>query len=583
VKQQRPTRRRNVKLEPPPAWRARAVLIGFAVFGVVLAGRAFDLQVVEHEFLAQEGEKRHLRTVEVPAVRGAIRDRNGEPLALSAPTESVWAVPSALLEAPEKLGPLARVLDMKTDDLRERLRAHASRQFLYLRRQLSPAEGRMVMAVEAPGVFLQREYKRYYPAGEAAAQLVGLTNIDGAGQEGLELALQARLDGQPGSRRVIKDRLGRVVDDIAEFAPPRAGQDIRLTVDLRLQYAAYRELKAAVERNRASSGMVVMVEPSSGDVLAMASYPSFNPNNRDALDPSGLRHRAVTDTFEPGSTIKPLIMARALDEGRIGPGSVIDTEGGVWRVSRDLTVRDFRDYGDVDLKRLLTKSSNVGAAKIGLELGPESVWQAYLDFGFGAETASGFPGERTGVLRDFYNWGRVETATAAYGYGVAVTGLQLAGAYAALANDGLAQSLKLVREQTQVLGSEPRQVVTPQAARTVRQKMSGVVSNEGTASRAALPGYSVAGKTGTVRKVGGSGYNRERHQSLFVGMTPLDNPRVVTVVVIDEPRGKDYYGGAVAAPVFARVMRDALRVMKVRPDQGGTLTADAAAADGERS
>lgn len=584
AKRNRSHPRPNMKLEPPPEWRARAVLIGFALFAVILAGRAFELQVVQQDFLVDQGDRRHLRTVSVPAVRGSIRDRNGEPLALSAPTESVWTIPAALLEAPEKLGPLARLLGMKTSELRARLEKYKSRKFLYLRRQLSPAEGRLVTAIDAPGVFLQREYKRYYPAGEAAAQLVGLTDIDGKGQEGIELALQSQLDGQPGSRRVIKDRTGRVVEDIAEFAPPHAGEDINLTIDLRLQYSAYRELKAAVERHNAKSGMVVMMAPSSGDVLAIASYPSFNPNNRGALNKKGLRNRAATDTFEPGSTIKPLIMARAFDAGHINADSVIATEGGRWRVSNDLTVSDFRDYGDVDLKRLLTKSSNVGAAKIGLAMGPEAVWQSYLDYGFGAETRSGFPGERAGVLRDFYNWGRVETATAAYGYGVAVTGLQLAAAYGALANDGIAQGVRLVRDESDFAYQEPRRVITREAAGVMRRMMADVVSDEGTARRAAIPGYSVAGKTGTVRKVGGSGgYNRERHQSLFVGMAPLENPRVVTLVVIDEPRGKDYYGGAVAAPAFARIMRDAMRTLKVRPDQRDTLTADTGQAEADRS
>lgn len=559
-------RRPNVRLQAPPAWRARAVLALFGVFAVVLCARAFELQVLDREFLVEEGAKRHLRTIDVPAGRGAIRDRRGEPLALSAPTESVWAVPSAVLEAPERIAPLARRLEMDAGELRQRLAEYRDRQFLYLRRQLSPAQARRVMDLEVPGVFLQREYRRYYPAGEAAAQLVGLTDIDGHGQEGLELALDEALHGEAGSRRVIKDRVGRVVEDLAEFTPPRAGRDIRLTVDLRLQYLAYRELKAAVAQHRADGGVVVMLDPATGEVLALASSPSFNPNSRTSIPTGGLRNRAVTDIFEPGSTIKPLLVARALGSGAYSTASEIETDGGSFRVGR-LKVSDFRDYGDVDLAELLSKSSNVAAAKIGLDLGAETVWDTYRDFGLGGVTGIRFPGERYGVLRDFYQWGEIATATAAYGYGVSVTALQLARAYAALADDGRLRDLRLVAD-----GGGPRPVapenraVAAGAARTVRELLRGVVAPEGTGSRAEIPGYHVAGKTGTVRKVDTDGYALDRHQALFVGMAPADAPRLVTLVMIDEPRDESHYGGIVAAPVFARVMRDALRMLRVPPD-----------------
>lgn len=576
-------RRPNIKLDPPAAWRAHFVLITFAVFAVVLSVRAFELQVLDHEFLASEGDKRHLRTVNVPAGRGAIRDRNGEPLALSAPTESVWTVPDALLEAPEKIAPLARLLDMPTADLRAKLKRYRGRQFVYLRRQLSPSDARTIMKLDAPGVFLQREYKRYYPAGEAAAQLVGLTNIDGRGQEGMELALDAQLHGESGSRRVIKDRLGRVAEDLAEFSPPHAGGDINLTIDLRLQYLAYRELKAAVLQERAQAGVVVMIEPATGELLALASYPSFNPNNRDSITRAGLRHRAVTDIFEPGSTMKPLLVAHALDSGMFSRGTEIDTEGGVMRVGHDLTVRDFRDYGPVDMQRLLTKSSNVGAAKVGMALGPERVWRVYQDFGFGRSTGSRYPGERDGVLRDYFRWGDVETATAAYGYGASVTALQLARAHAALADNGRLHELRLIRGDAQGADIPAQQIVTPKTARAVRELMQGVILPEGTATRAAIRGYDVAGKTGTVRKVEGDGYNDKRHQALFVGMAPAAHPRVVTLVMIDEPTAGAYYGGAVAAPVFSRVMREAMRILRVPPDDPATFTVDAGLAVGDRS
>lgn len=567
-------RRPNLRLQAPPAWRARAVLAVFGVFAVVLCARAFELQVLDREFLVEEGAKRHLRTIDVPAGRGAIRDRRGEPLALSAPTESVWAVPSAVLGTPDKIAPLAGRLEMNTADLRARLTEYRGRQFLYLRRQLSPAQARRVMELEVPGVFLQREYRRYYPAGEAAAQLVGLTNIDSRGQEGLELALDQALHGEAGSRRVIKDRLGRVVEDMAEFTPPRAGRDIRLTVDLRLQYLAYRELKAAVAQNRAEAGVVVMLDPARGEVLALASYPSFNPNSRGSIPAGGLRNRAVTDIFEPGSTIKPLLVARALENGAYSTASTIDTEGGSFRVGR-LDVRDFRDFGDVDLAELLTKSSNVGAAKIGLELGAETVWDAYRDFGLGGVTGIDFPGERYGVLRDFYQWGEIATATAAYGYGISVTALQLARAYAALADDGRLHALRLIAgDATPHAVAADGPAVGAPAARTVRELLRGVITPEGTASRASVSGYHVAGKTGTVRKVDTDGYTLDRHQALFVGMAPAETPRLVTLVMIDEPRGDSHYGGAIAAPVFARIMRDALRMLRVPPDVPGLLAAD---------
>lgn len=557
----------------PGRWRAWFVLVMFAGFAGALGWRAFDLQVLDQPFLAHQGDMRHLRTLSVPANRGAIVDRNGQPLALSAPTESVWAVPGAALAAPDKLPALAATLGMSSKDLKNRLERHRGRQFLYLRRQLSPFDARKVTALDAPGIFLQREYKRYYPAGEAAAQLVGLANIDGQGQSGLELARNGFLRGVPGERHVIKDGRGRVVDDLNEFKPPKAGNDLRLTIDSRLQYLAYRNIKEAVLSHKAKDGTVVMLDPRTGELLAVASYPSFNPNDRRSIDPAGMRMRAATDVMEPGSTAKPIVLSGALNDGTFTTADHIQTKG--WFQVGRLTIKDEINYGNEDFAKILQKSSNVGAAHVGLKMGAQSVWKDFRNFGFGETTGSGFPGERFGVLRDYYTWDRVETATASYGYGFAVTPLQLARAYGAIADNGNLNSLRLILGKGADMHPPPQQAISPQVAATMRQLLQGVVSDQGTASRAKIAGYKVAGKTGTTRKPSSDGYHRDQHRALFVGMAPADQPALVTLVVVDAPTVGSYYGGTVAAPVFARIMRDALRILHVPPDRPGVLTAAA--------
>lgn len=573
---------RLIELEPQPVspWRARAILGVLALGMVTLVGRAFELQVRDRDFLEAEGAKRFERSIEVPAGRAAIRDRRGEPLALSAPVESLWAVPEDLLADTEALPLVARLLGQRTDEFRAFLEARATRRFVYLQRHMAPADARRIKAVGANGVFLQREYRRFYPAGEIASQLVGVTNIDNRGQEGMELAYDALLQGTPGSRHVIRDRTGRVVEDLAEFTPPDPGEDLYLSIDLRLQYVAYRELKDAVERTGARGGLVLLLDPRSGEVLAMASQPGFNPNRREELGGAGVRNRVITDTFEPGSTVKPLLIAHAMQAGVIDWRTQIDTGVGFYKVGR-LTVRDINGYGRLDLAGVLRKSSNVGAAKIGLKLGPEGIWSAYHSFGLAEPVGSGFPGEASGVMRHFTEWGEIATATSSYGYGLAVSALQLGRAYAALANDGQLRPLSLVRRDTPP--ETARQVVAAEHAQRVRHWLEGVVAPDGTARRAAVPGYRVAGKTGTVRKVKADGYAEDAHMAMFAGMLPADNPQVVGLVVIDEPQRGGYYGGVIAAPVFANVMKSAARLLRIPPadfepsaPEGLTASADGA-------
>lgn len=544
-------------------WRRWTVLGMLGLCTLAVQGRAFYLQVFEQEFLQREGDKRHVRTLSIPGHRGAIVDRRGEPLALSAPVESIWVVPSALLDAPDHLEAIARLTQRKPSELTAYLKARTDRKFVYLAERISPAQAQRILAVKAPGVFSEPSYARYYPAGEVAGQVVGFAGRDGAGLEGLERAQEALLAGQAGSRRVIRDRTGRVVEDFGTFKPAQSGQELRLTLDLRIQYLAYRELKAAVMRHDAKGGLVVVADSHTGEILAMASQPGFNPNNPDDRRAAGIRNRSVADSFEPGSTVKPLLVAQALELGLYQSGSLIDTTPGVMKVGA-LTVRDLHPQGEVDLGVMLAKSSNVGAAKIGLRLGAESVWGGYQRFGLGEPVYSGFPGEAVPVLRHFTEWGQIATATASYGYGLSLNALHLVRAYSAIANNGLMPMLSLIKGAPP---PPPQRAVSERTARDVRRMLERVVSADGTGKRAAISGYRVAGKSGTVRKVAeGGGYDRDRHQAVFIGMVPAENPRLVGLVMIDEPQAGDYYGGLVSAPVFATVMQGAARLLQVAPD-----------------
>lgn len=553
--------RRKPQVKTVPPWRRHSVTALIVAASTLLALRAFDLQVLDRAFLENESAKRALRHVEIPAHRGAIRDRNGEPLAVSAPVESIWVVPGDLLAAPDYLAPLANLLDRDVESLRAELAARSERRFYWLERHLSPAKARRIKALEAPGVASAREYRRFYPTGEIAAHLVGLTNIDGKGLEGFEAAANDALSGRPGKRRVVRARDGRVVDAGVELKPARPGQEIRLSIDLRLQYLAHRELKAAVQRHGAAGGMVLVADVQTGDILAMTNAPGFNPNDRENIREARMRNRAVADLFEPGSTVKPLLVAHALDAGLVAPNATYDTGDGWTQVGR-LTVQDVSAYGVVDLARLLQKSSNVGAAKLGLDIGAEAVFTAYQRFGFGQPLYFDFPGSRPGLLRFWRDWGEVTTATAAYGYGVSTSAVHLLRAYAALARDGEMPGLRLRADQPVM---PPERVISADVARRVRRMLEGVVSEAGTAPQAAVPGFRVAGKTGTVRKVGAGGYAEDRHQGLFVGMLPAEDPRLVGLVMIDEPTRGEYYGGATAGPVFSRVMQGAAHWMQLAP------------------
>lgn len=548
--------------------RRRLVLTVLAAAGLTLVWRAVDLQVLDKDFLQGQGDARYLRVVSEPAHRGMITDRNGEPLAISTPVDSVWANPQELIEARESWPQLAKVLGMKRSALERLLAAKRNKEFVYLKRRVSPDLAARVMALKVPGVSLEPEYKRFYPAGEVAAHVVGFTNVDDQGQEGMELVFDEQLKSVAGKKRVIKDRYGRVVENVERISEPRPGKNLALSIDRRLQYLAYRELKAAVKNNRADSGSLVILDVHTGEVLAMVNQPAYNPNNRYKLKSSDLRNRAVTDVFEPGSTIKPFTVAAALETGRFNARTQVDVTPGFMKVGRK-TIRDFRDYGVIDVSTIIQKSSNVGASKLALAISPEHLWQTFASVGFGTDSGSGFPGEPAGLLTDFGAWRDIQRATVSYGYGLSITAMQLARAYAALASDGRplpVSFLKRTNEQAKELAEYYQPVLGKKSLLAVRRMLESVVEKHGTGTQAAVPGYRIAGKTGTVKKSGAGGYVEDSYLALFAGMAPASDPRLAMVVMIDEPRGEKYYGGAVAAPVFSKVMAGALRMLDVPPD-----------------
>ena len=543
-------------------WRLWAVAAVLMLAGGALAGRAVYLQVFNLEFLNKQAAARQVRVAILSATRGGIKDRNGEPLAVSTPVDTVWVNPPQLLEAPDRIGGLAKALKLDSGELTARLARNVGKDFYYLKRHMNPAAASAIDAMQVPGVHLLREYRRYYPAGEVTGHLLGFTNIDDVGQEGLELAFENWLHAVPGKKKVRRDRHGRSVEDVESILLPSPGQDLITSIDLRIQYLAYRELKAAVEKYRAASGSVVVLDVSTGEVLADVNQPTFNPNDRGQIKPAMFRNRAITDILEPGSTFKPLIVAAALESGRFSPRSLIDTNPGFVKVGTK-TIEDKHNYGVMDLATILAKSSNVGAVEVSMKLDREMLWNTLSHFGAGRLTASGYPGESAGMLPPYKGWRPISQATMAFGYGLSMTPLQLAQAYGVLAGDGLYRPVSLIRVERPPIA---RRVVSPETARSVVAMLEQVVSEEGTGQKATVTGYRVAGKTGTARKVAAGGYADDRHTAVFAGIAPVTTPRVVVVVIIDEPKGDVYYGGDVAAPVFSAVATGALRVLAVPPD-----------------
>jgi cell division protein FtsI (penicillin-binding protein 3) len=544
-----------------PGWRARALLMLLLLGFLLLACRAIYLQGLNNDFLQKKGASRYGRVIELSATRGMITDRNREPLAISTPVESVWASPADVALEPQQARQLSKLLDVDMSELGRRL-ADSSREFVYLKRHLPPEQAAKIVELNIAGIFLKREYRRYYPGSEYFSHLLGYTDVDDRGQEALELAFDDQLRGKPGSRRVIKDRLGRIVEDVESIRSPQQGRDVALSVDTKIQYLAYRELKSAVDAQRAKAGGIVVLDVKTGEVLAMANLPSYNPNNRGKLDSRRTRNRTVTDLFEPGSTLKPFTVAAAIETGLYKPDSVIQTGAGQLVIG-SATIHDAHPSGALTVSQVIQKSSNVGAAKIALGLPPAVLWDVFSKVGFGVQPRSGFPGEVSGKLRAANTWRPIEQATMSYGHGISLSLLQLARAYLVFADGGEIKPVTLLRQDAR---PDSTRIFSAATAAQVRQMLELVVQPGGTAPRAQVVGYRVAGKTGTAHKVDGASYAANKYISSFVGFAPASDPRVIIAVMVDEPSAGQYYGGSVAAPVFANVMTGTLRMLGVKPD-----------------
>ena len=564
-------------------WRFYAIVGVLCVMLVLLVWRVLSLQILDlehgYEFLQGQGAKRSLRTAEIPAYRGVITDRRGEPLAVSTPVVSIWANPQ-LLKDSSRLGELAQALDMELPALQEKLSRYEGKQFMYLLRHQIPAHARTILDKKIPGVFSEREYRRFYPAGEVAAQLVGFTNVDGQGIAGLELTYNEWLEGRPGKKKYIKDLHGEMVRDIGVLQPAESGKDLRLSIDLRLQYVQHRELQRAVTALGAESGSVVTLDSHTGEVLAMVNYPVYNPNGQKSGGAAAMRNRAVTDVYEPGSTMKTLTMVAALESGRYTPETIIDTSPGRIRVGPKV-YPDPRNYGPISMTRVLQKSSQVGVTKIALELGHEPIWEVFQRFGIGQPPGTGFPGESAGSLPNRPRWYATEKVSLAFGYGITATPLQLASAYSVFANGGVQQPVSLLALDGEIPAG--KRIIDEQTAAKLVSMLHAVTNEDGTARKARVPGYQVGGKTGTVHKVGPAGYEKNKYVALFAGVAPIDNPRIVSVVVINDPKGALYGGGAVAAPVFSEITAASLRLLNVPPSDISTAGADGAPVAGGRT
>lgn len=545
-----------------PVWRTRAILVLLLCGFFALIGRAVFLQGVNKDFLRMKGEARYSRVLTLNSNRGKITDRNNEPLAISSPVESVAVNPQEADISPQQMQRLAKLLVEKPGELAKKF--GEARDFVYLKRQLSPETAERVLKLDIPGVFLQREYRRYYPYGEETAQVLGITNVDDKGQEGVELAYNEQLAGVDGSRRVLKDRRGNIIEGVESIRTPQEGQDITLALDRNIQYLAYRELSEAMTENRAKAGAVVVLDAKTGEILALVNQPSYNPNKRVKNIQSGLtRNRVMTDTFEPGSTLKPFTVAMALETGRFKPDTLISTDGGKMSIG-PATIHDAHVEGTLTVSQVIQKSSNVGAAKMALSMSPEYMYENFAKFGFGKPPQSGFPGEVSGRLRPYHTWRPIEQATMAFGHGISVSLLQLARAYTMFTSDGELKNVSLLK-----LDHPPQsqRVITPLAAQQMRAMLETVVMPGGTAPRAQVLGYRVAGKTGTAHKLDAHGnYAPDRYVASFVGFAPASDPRLIIAVMVDEPSAGQYYGGTVAAPVFSRIMAGALRLLAVPPD-----------------
>lgn len=547
-------------------WRLLVVIFILLVIAFGLIGRLINLTVINRQFLRQQGNARTVRSVNIPAHRGMILDRQGEPLAISTPVDAVWIDPIYFKPNLSQLSQLSNLLQLSKKAIHQQWR-HQDKEFVYLKRGLNPNLAKQIKSLKIPGLFLQDEYHRYYPEGPVMAHVVGLTNVDDKGQEGIELAYNNWLEGQSGLKKVIKDRLGHVVADVRSIRQPRPGHDLQLSIDKRIQYVAYRELKTGIERYQADSGSVVVLDVKTGEILAMVNWPSYNPNDRLSAQDGHARNRALTDLFEPGSTIKGFSMASVLASGKFTSTSQIDTSPG-WMIVAGKRITDERNNGIMDLTKILQISSNMGISKLILALPAENLWNMLHRVGFGQVTQSDFPGERTGSLPHFKVWNPFVLATLSFGYGISVTALQLAQAYAVLAHGGIKVPVTFLKVQQVPLG---QRVLDKTISREVLDMLESVLTKGGTAPLARVPGYRVTGKTGTVRMVGTHGYEKHHYNSIFIGMAPASQPRLVVVVVLHDPKGRLYYGGYTAGPIFSHVMSNTLHVLNIPPDDLASL------------